>query len=61
MKAIFAMIDRIVEILVATIFAGMVLVGFFQVFSRFSWQFRSPIGEACTSPLKRYGVSTRSE
>jgi TRAP-type transport system small permease protein len=35
MKAIFAVIDRIVEILVATIFAGMVLVGFFQVFSRF--------------------------
>lgn len=35
MKAIFAAIDRTVEILVATIFAGMVLIGFFQVFSRF--------------------------
>jgi TRAP-type transport system small permease protein len=35
MKAIFAAIDRTVEVLVATIFAGMVLIGFFQVFSRF--------------------------
>ena len=35
MKAIFAAIDRTVEILVAAIFAGMVLIGFFQVFSRF--------------------------
>ena len=35
MKAIFAAIDRTVEILVAAIFAAMVLIGFFQVFSRF--------------------------
>jgi TRAP-type transport system small permease protein len=35
MKAIFAAIDRTVEIVVAAIFAGMVLIGFFQVFSRF--------------------------
>ena len=35
MKAIFAVIDRTVEILVAAIFAAMVLIGFFQVFSRF--------------------------
>ena len=35
MKSIFAAIDRIVEILVAAIFAAMVLIGFFQVFSRF--------------------------
>jgi TRAP-type transport system small permease protein len=35
MKAIFAAIDRTVEILVAAIFAGMVMIGFFQVFSRF--------------------------
>ena len=35
MKAVFAAIDRAVEILVAAIFAAMVLIGFFQVFSRF--------------------------
>jgi TRAP-type transport system small permease protein len=35
MKAVFAAIDRAVELLVALIFAGMVLIGFFQVFSRF--------------------------
>jgi TRAP-type C4-dicarboxylate transport system permease small subunit len=35
MRAIFAAVDRTVEILVAAIFAAMVLVGFFQVFSRF--------------------------
>jgi TRAP-type C4-dicarboxylate transport system permease small subunit len=35
MRALFAAIDRSIEILVATIFAGMVLIGFFQVFSRF--------------------------
>jgi TRAP-type transport system small permease protein len=35
MKAILAAIDRAVEILVAAIFAAMVLIGFFQVFSRF--------------------------
>ena len=35
MKAIFAAIDRAVELLVAAIFAAMVLIGFFQVFSRF--------------------------
>ena len=35
MKTMFAAIDRAVEILVAATFAGMVLVGFFQVFSRF--------------------------
>jgi TRAP-type C4-dicarboxylate transport system permease small subunit len=35
MKAILAVIDRGVEVLVAAIFASMVLVGFFQVFSRF--------------------------
>jgi TRAP-type transport system small permease protein len=35
MKAIFAAIDRTVESLVAMIFAAMVLIGFFQVFSRF--------------------------
>ncbi|HEX2724876.1 MAG TPA: TRAP transporter small permease [Beijerinckiaceae bacterium] len=35
MKVIFGAIDRAVEILVATIFAAMVAVGFFQVFSRF--------------------------
>ena len=33
MKAIFAAIDRTVEILVAAIFAAMVLIGFFQVFT----------------------------
>ena len=36
MRAIFAAIDRAVEILVAAIFAAMVLIGFFQVFSRFA-------------------------
>jgi TRAP-type C4-dicarboxylate transport system permease small subunit len=35
MKAIFAAIDRAIEILVAAIFAAMVLIGFLQVFSRF--------------------------
>jgi TRAP-type C4-dicarboxylate transport system permease small subunit len=35
MKAVFAAVDRGIETLVAAIFAGMVLVGFFQVFSRF--------------------------
>jgi TRAP-type C4-dicarboxylate transport system permease small subunit len=35
MKVIFAAIDRTVEVLVAAIFAGMVMIGFFQVFSRF--------------------------
>jgi TRAP-type transport system small permease protein len=35
MKAIFAAIDRFVEYLVAAIFVGMVVIGFFQVFSRF--------------------------
>ena len=35
MKAVFAAIDRTVEVLVAAIFAAMVLIGFFQVFSRF--------------------------
>ena len=35
MKTVFAAIDRSVEFAVAAIFAGMVLVGFFQVFSRF--------------------------
>ena len=35
MKSIFAAIDRRVEWLVAAIFATMVLIGFFQVFSRF--------------------------
>ena len=34
MKVIFAAIDRIVEVLVAAIFAAMVMIGFFQVFSR---------------------------
>jgi TRAP-type C4-dicarboxylate transport system permease small subunit len=35
MKKLFAAIDRGVEVLVAAIFAAMVLIGFFQVFSRF--------------------------
>jgi TRAP-type C4-dicarboxylate transport system permease small subunit len=35
MKAIFTAIDRTGESLVAMIFAAMVLIGFFQVFSRF--------------------------
>jgi TRAP-type transport system small permease protein len=35
MKTIFAAIDRLVEWLVSGIFGGMVLIGFFQVFSRF--------------------------
>ena len=35
MKPIFAAIDRTAEVLMAAIFAAMVLIGFFQVFSRF--------------------------
>jgi TRAP-type C4-dicarboxylate transport system permease small subunit len=35
MRTIFAAIDRTVEILVAAIFTAMVLIGLFQVFSRF--------------------------
>jgi TRAP-type transport system small permease protein len=35
MRRFFAVIDRAVETLVAAIFAAMVLIGFFQVFSRF--------------------------
>jgi TRAP-type transport system small permease protein len=35
MRASFAAIDRAVEILVAAIFAAMVLIGFYQVCSRF--------------------------
>ena len=35
MKVIFAGIDRAVEIFVAVIFTSMVLIGFYQVFSRF--------------------------
>jgi TRAP-type C4-dicarboxylate transport system permease small subunit len=35
MKRAFAVIDRLVETLVAAIFAAMVVIGFFQVFSRF--------------------------
>jgi TRAP-type C4-dicarboxylate transport system permease small subunit len=35
MRRLFAAIDRAVEVFVAAIFGGMVLVGFFQVFSRF--------------------------
>jgi TRAP-type C4-dicarboxylate transport system permease small subunit len=35
MKPIIAAIDRAIEFLVAAIFGGMVLIGFFQVFSRF--------------------------
>ena len=35
MKSLFAAIDRAIEYVVAAIFAGMVLVGSWQVFSRF--------------------------
>jgi TRAP-type transport system small permease protein len=35
MKALFAAIDRVIELTVAAIFAGMVLIGSWQVFSRF--------------------------
>ena len=35
MKKLFAGIDRAIELFVAAIFVGMVLIGFFQVFSRF--------------------------
>ena len=35
MRKLFGTIDRSVELLVATIFGAMVLIGFFQVFSRF--------------------------
>jgi TRAP-type transport system small permease protein len=35
MKALFAAIDRAIESIVAAIFAGMVLIGSWQVFSRF--------------------------
>ena len=35
MRKLFAAVDRGVELMVAAIFAGMVLIGFFQVFSRF--------------------------
>jgi TRAP-type C4-dicarboxylate transport system permease small subunit len=35
MKALFAAIDRAIELIVAAIFAGMVLIGAWQVFSRF--------------------------
>jgi TRAP-type C4-dicarboxylate transport system permease small subunit len=35
MKTLFVAIDRIIEWIVAAIFAGMVLVGAWQVFSRF--------------------------
>ena len=35
MKALFAAIDRTIEWIVAAIFAGMVLIGSWQVFSRF--------------------------
>ncbi len=35
MKSLFAAIDRTIELIVAAIFAGMVLVGAWQVFSRF--------------------------
>ena len=35
MKALFAAIDRAIELLVAAIFAAMVLIGTWQVFSRF--------------------------
>jgi TRAP-type C4-dicarboxylate transport system permease small subunit len=35
MKALFAAIDRVIEWIVAAIFAGMVLIGSWQVFSRF--------------------------
>ncbi len=39
MKALFAAIDRTIELLVAAIFAGMVAVGSWQVFSRFVLNF----------------------
>jgi TRAP-type transport system small permease protein len=39
MKALFAAIDRLMELLVALIFAGMVAVGSWQVFSRFVLNF----------------------
>ena len=35
MKSLFAVIDRAIELIVAAIFAGMVMVGSWQVFSRF--------------------------
>ncbi len=35
MKPVFAAIDRTIELLVAAIFAGMVMIGSWQVFSRF--------------------------
>jgi TRAP-type C4-dicarboxylate transport system permease small subunit len=35
MKALFAAIDRFIELAVAAIFAGMVAIGAWQVFSRF--------------------------
>jgi TRAP-type transport system small permease protein len=35
MKSLFSATDRAVEYIVAAIFAGMVMIGFFQVFSRF--------------------------
>jgi TRAP-type C4-dicarboxylate transport system permease small subunit len=35
MKPLFAAIDRTIELIVAAIFAGMVMVGSWQVFSRF--------------------------
>ena len=35
MKSLFAAIDRTIEMIVAAIFAGMVMVGSWQVFSRF--------------------------
>ena len=35
MKSLFAAIDRTIELIVAAIFAGMVMVGSWQVFSRF--------------------------
>ena len=39
MKALFAAIDRAIELIVAAIFAGMVLIGAWQVFSRFVLNF----------------------
>ena len=35
MKTLFAVVDRAIELIVAAIFAGMVIVGSWQVFSRF--------------------------
>ena len=35
MKSLFAAIDRTIELIVAAIFAGMVMIGSWQVFSRF--------------------------